>query len=486
MSQKTTIVWYRKDLRVADHEALNEAAARGPVIPVFIWAPDEEGEWVPGGASRWWFHRSLKALDQKLQGLGSRLVIRRGPSLDTLIALAEETGADAVFWHRRYEPAIVDRDTAVKHGLRVAGLTATSFNGSLLYEPWTVSTQQDQPYKVYTPFWKRTQEHHEPPPQPCDTAKSLPAPSEWPRSLDVDDLGLDPTIDWDAGLRKTWTPGEDAGHKRLDLFLNEILTGYADSRNVPGVDGTSRMSPYLHHGEISPRQAWHAVRDYMTDGRRKLDASQKQQCWVYLKELVWREFSYHVLFHFPRTPSQPLKEKYEAFEWVDMRQGRHWLEVWQKGQTGYPIVDAAVRQLWEIGWMHNRCRMIVASFLIKHLRVPWQEGAKWFWDTLVDADLADNTMGWQWSAGCGADAQPFFRIFNPMSQGEKFDPKGDYVRRYVPELKSLPDDVLHTPWKASPEVLERAGVTLGKTYPRPIVDHREAREAALQAYEAVK
>ncbi len=486
MPAPVTIVWFRKDLRLADHPALLAAAARGVVLPVFIWAPDEEGDWAPGGASRWWFHRSLTSLDQSLRDRGSRLIVRRGPSVDTLRQLAEETGADTVTWNRRYEPAIVDRDTAVKQGLTDAGLNAESFNGSLLYEPWTVSTQQDAPYRVYTPFWKNTQEQHDPPPKPQDAPDDLTPPAEWPDSLAVDDLGLDPTIDWDAGLRETWTPGEAAGHRRLDLFLDEILTGYADSRNVPGVDGTSRMSPYLHHGEISPRQAWHAVRAYMTDGQRNLDQAQKKQCWVYLKELVWREFSYHVLFHFPTTPLQPLKPKYEAFEWVDREQGRLWLEAWQRGRTGYPIVDAAMRQLWQIGWMHNRCRMITASFLIKHLRVPWQEGARWFWDTLVDADLADNTMGWQWSAGCGADAQPFFRIFNPMSQGEKFDPKGTYVRRYVPELKNLPDEVLHRPWEAAPEVLRRAGVTLGETYPEPLVQHKAARAAALEAYEAVK
>jgi deoxyribodipyrimidine photo-lyase len=486
MSAPKTLVWFRKDLRIQDNPALLAASERGEIIPVFIWDPEAEGDWPPGAASQWWLHHALDALSEQLAKHKSKLIIRRGSSVEVLEDLLKQTHADAIYFNRRYEPAMLETDRNIKQSLRSEDIEVKSFNASLLYEPWTVSTQQDKPYKVYTPFWKRTQDHHDAPPKPCPEPESITSPSAWPDSDALEDLDLLPEIDWDSGFYDNWKPGEKHAHERLEAFLDDILTDYADTRNHPAVDGTSRLSPYLHFGELGPRQVWHAVRDYMEDGRRNLSQADKKQCWVYLKEIAWREFSYHVLFNFPHTPTDPLKPKFEAFNWIDMRQGRHLLEAWQKGKTGYPIVDAGMRQLWEIGWMHNRVRMITASFLVKDLRVHWLEGSKWFWDTLIDADLADNTMGWQWVAGCGADAQPFFRIFNPISQGEKFDPDGNYVRRFVPELKDLPDKYIHSPWKAPAEALERAGIKLGEDYPEPIVDHSEARDKAMEAYQPVR
>ena len=445
------------------------------VIPVYIHHPSEEGDWPAGGAARWWLHHSLESLDRDLHAKGSRLIRRSGHALEVLQALITETGAKAVYWNRRYEPAIMARDQIVKSELRNAGLTVESFNGSLLFEPWEVATKTGGPYQVFTPFWKAclarsvTTE-----PLPCPD--KIPGPTRWPDSDKLADWKLLPMIPWDTGFRAEWAPGEAGAARLLEQFLNDAVTNYCEARNLPGSPGTSRLSPHLHFGEVSPRQIWHAVHQRFR-GHPPEDAA------TFLSEIGWREFAYHILYHFPTTPTKPLRADFERFHWEE-NAGQ--LRAWQRGMTGYPIVDAGMRELWTTGWMHNRVRMIVGSFLTKHLRISWTEGAKWFWDTLVDADLASNTMGWQWIGGCGADAAPYFRVFNPMTQGEKFDPQGTYVRRWVPEISKLSDKTIHQPWSASRDELQRAGVELGKTYPLPLVDHAEARNLALAAFAQLK
>ncbi|MFC1525557.1 cryptochrome/photolyase family protein [Candidatus Latescibacterota bacterium] len=468
MASSPTIVWLRQDLRLADHPALYQAARRGPVVLVYILADGEEGDWPAGGASRWWLHHSLQRLDAVLRRRGSSLVLRRDSSLEVLSSLAREVGAQAVFWSRRYEPAAVARDEAVAEGLRGAGLEVATFDGSLLLEPWDVATQGGDPYRVFTPFWRACQRQME-------MVYPLPVPRlpRWqgarPNSVALEDLGLLPTVDWARGMRDLWEPGEAGAGKALDAFLAGTAAAYGTRRDLPGEKSTSRLSPHLHFGEVSPRQVWHAT--------AQVGAAEEAEPW--LRQLGWREFAHHLLYHYPHIEAEPLRPEFADFPWAEDKEG---LRAWQGGRTGYPVVDAGMRQLWHTGWMHNRARMVVASFLVKDLLIPWQEGARWFWDTLVDADLANNTLGWQWTAGCGADAAPYFRIFNPVSQGGKFDGDGSYVRRWVPELTGLPDRWIHRPWEAPEPVREDAGVKLGSTYPQPIVDHGQARARALAAF----
>jgi deoxyribodipyrimidine photo-lyase len=447
-----TIVWFRSDLRLDDNPALVAAAARGRVVPVFIWAPDEEKPWEPGAASRWWLHQSLEKLAAALAKAGTPLVIRSGASLATLRALAKESGATGVVWNRRYEPAVIARDTKIKKDLAADGLAVESFNGSLLFEPMHVATKEGRPYQVFTPFWRSLLAKDEPA-VPVAAPRRLEGVERSPKSQSIESLGLLPEIAWDGTMVKTWTPGEAGGAKRLERFLDKALAGYSTDRDRPDHEGTSSLSPHLHFGEISPRRVWHAVREAV--GGRPAAKITGGGAEAYLRELGWREFANHLLFHFPHTTDAPLRADYAKFPWAKDPVG---LRAWQKGRTGFPIVDAGMRQLWATGWMHNRVRMIVASFLVKDLRVSWLDGARWFWDTLVDADLAANTLGWQWAAGCGADAAPYFRIFNPTSQGEKFDPDGAYAGKW-------------------------AG--LGPGYPEPIVDHAEARKLALAALQTV-
>jgi deoxyribodipyrimidine photo-lyase len=463
-------------------------------VPVFIHALEEESPWAPGGASRWWLHQSLRALEEDLRQAGSQLVIRRGPSLETLRSLAKEIGAGAVFWNRRYEPAITVRDAKVKEGLRGDGVEVESFNGALLHEPWTIQNQSGKPFQVFTPFWRHCLSKP-PPGEPLPVPRKLPPPDKWPKSLPLAALELEPKINWAGGLRSAWQPGVAGAQPQLKRFLNDALLNYDEDRNRPDLLGTSRLSPHLHFGEITPRQIWHAVRRHAERSAVAADVSRRNLSSLaqtdvrgyeqsqFLTEIGWREFAYHLLYHFPHTPEQPLRANFARFPW---REHPTWLRAWQRGLTGYPIVDAGMRELWATGWMHNRVRMIVASFLVKDLLLSWQEGARWFWDTLVDADLASNTLGWQWTAGCGADAAPYFRIFNPVSQGEKFDPRGAYVRQWCPELAKLPDEWLHRPWEASEQVRTSAGLDLGRAYPDPIVSHAIAREVALEAFAKLK
>jgi len=466
------IVWFRHDQRLADQPALAAASQRGaPVLPVFIWAPEEEGLWPSGGATRWWLHQSLRSLDGELRAIGSRLLIRIGPTDQALAALIKETGAKTVLWNRRYEPAIIARDSKLKESLNASGIEAESFNAALLHEPWTIRNKAGKPFQVFTPFWRHCLTLPDPI-EPLAAPKFLAAPKRWPASVTLEELALEPKIKWAEGMRAAWQPGSAGAQAHLKKFITAALATYSDQRNRPDLVGTSRLSPHLHFGEISPRQIWHALRS----------AAAANPAWrnsQFLAEVGWREFAHHLLFHFPHTPTEPLRAEFKNFPW---RPNAEWLHAWQRGQTGVPLVDAGLRELWATGWMHNRVRMVVASFLVKNLLLPWQDGAQWFWDTLVDADLAQNTLGWQWTAGCGADAAPYFRIFNPVSQGEKFDPNGDYVRRWIPELGKLPTPWIHQPWAASDAELTRANITLNKTYPEPIVSLGISREVALEAY----
>lgn len=479
-NQAPVIVWFRQDLRLSDHPALQAAAERDvPLCCLFILDEQNAGDWAAGGARKWWLHHTLEALQADLRSLGQTLVLRKGPASDVLDAVLEETGADTVVWNRLYEPAAVERDKDIKSALKERGVTAESFPGSLLREPWEVMTGAGEPYRVFTAYWKASLAKGA-------IAKPLPRPSSLPKptkakSDDLDDWALLPTQpDWAGGLREIWTPGEKGALDRLDAFLDDSLEAYADGRDRPDQQHTSMLSPHLHHGEISPRTVWHRVHAW-TGGKNSTKAETNAD--KFLSEIGWREFSYQLLFHNADLPDTALRPEFRSFPWAKNKKG---LEAWQKGRTGYPIVDAGMRQLWHTGWMHNRVRMIVGSVLVKHLLIPWQEGEAWFWDTLVDADLANNSAGWQWIAGCGADAAPYFRVFNPVLQGEKFDPKGEYVRRWVPELKDLPAKHIHKPWEAPESVLEEAGVTIGKDYPAPIIGLKEGRERALEAFASIK
>ena len=473
-----SIVWFRQDLRLADNPALSAAVARGgPVLPLYILDEETPGPWAPGGASRWWLHHSLAALAKDLAALGAPLVLRRGGAEQVLEKVIEETGAGAVFWNRCYEPFAIARDTRIKAALQDLGLTAESSNAALLFEPWIPKTKSGGPFKVFTPFWKHLLALG-------DVEAPLPRPGKMPLGATaegdkLEDWSLLPAKpDWAGGLREAWTPGEAGALARLEAFLQDGIEGYGEARDLPDRIGTSRLSPHLHWGEISPRQIWQAARHRSAASGRAASDTES-----YLRELGWREFSYHLLFHWPEIPESNWKASFDAFPWREDEAG---FRAWTQGRTGYPIVDAGLRELWQSGWMHNRVRMIAASFLIKDLLVHWRRGEDWFWDTLVDADLANNAASWQWVAGSGADAAPFFRIFNPVTQGRKFDPAGRYVRKWLPELAGLPDSVIHAPWEADAATLAAASVELGKTYPRPIVDHAAARKRALAALQAIK
>ncbi len=480
MPHPTSIVWFRQDLRLDDNPALTAAVSRGgPVIPVFIWDPGAEGEWPPGAASRCWLHWSLGRLDAALRAVGSRLVVRTGNTLATLRELVAECSVDAVFWNRRYEPAAIEVEREVEAALRGKPLGANSFNSSLLFEPWTLQTKAGGPYKVFTPFYRACLSLPGPD-APGPAPKQVAPPARWPKSLALDSLALLPEEPWYRSIEREWDCGESATRTRLDAFFRQTLAGYAGSRDKPDVAGTSRFSPHLHFGELSPRRVWHRLQQVL-DGKGPRSLHKAAE--AFRRQLVWREFAYHLLFHFPRTPTTSFREAFGQFPWHDDRQS---LGAWQRGRTGYPVIDAGMRELWQTGWMHNRVRMLVGSFLVKDLFIPWQAGARWFWDTLVDADLANNTLGWQWVAGCGADAAPYFRIFNPVGQGERFDPEGPYVRRWVPELAGVPKKWIHKPWLAPQAVLREAGVTLGASYPRPLVNHDEARKRALDVYRKSK
>lgn len=463
------LVWLRNDLRLADNPALQAALDGGHTpIPVYIHAPSEHGDWPPGAASNAWLHHSLVSLSDALAARGSRLRLFVGPSLETLRTLVAATDARAVFWNRRYEPALEQRDTRIKKALRSQGLEVESFNSALLFEPWTVSTRQGTPFRVFTPFWKAALADWRIP--ACGPAPdSVPSTDAGPSGVPLEALKLSPDLGWDTGFWTAWQPGEAGASEALEAFVEGALHAYADDRDRPDRVGTSRLSPHLHFGEISPWRVVHALEAARTAATsRHVDTA--------IKELGWREFAHHLLHHFPETPGSDFNPRFEGFKWVSP--SRADLDAWRQGRTGVPIVDAGLRELWATGWMHNRVRMIVGSWLTKHMRVHWWHGARWFWDTLVDADLASNTLGWQWVAGTGADAAPYFRVFNPVTQAERFDPQGGYIARWVPELACLPVPLRFAPWRDPATLASRA-----PDYPQqPIVDLAEGRDAALAAY----
>ncbi len=478
MADAPIICWFRQDLRLADHPSLTAAVKSGAVvIPVYILDEDPSAQWKPGGASRWWLHHSLERLSIALEAVGSRLILRSGSPHSVLAKLAMETNATQVQWTRCYEPAARALDDIVKATLEKQNVTCKRFAGTLMFEPEEIATGSGTPYKVYTPFWRACLAASAGI-KPLKTPKAFAVPAKWPKSDQLKDWSLLPTKpDWSAGFDALWTPGENGAQAKLKTFLSGAVTDYAGDRDRPDRPGTSQLSPHLHFGEISPRQVWTATQHAAA---RSGDDNGTAK---FLAEIGWREFTHHLLYHWPTLPEEPFRPEFVEFPWT--RNAGH-LKAWQKGQTGYPVVDAGMRQLWQTGWMHNRVRMIVASFLIKHLLIPWQDGEAWFWDTLVDANLASNAAGWQWVAGSGADASPYFRIFNPITQGKKFDPDGKYVREFVPELAELPSNFIHEPWTADPVTLRASGVVLGETYPEPIVDHAEARKRALEGYAQVR
>ncbi len=468
------IVWLYEDLRLSDHPALHAAAISGrPLIVCYVHDESTPGARAPASASRWWLHHSLHSLQQSLHQHGGQLWLARGPIEQVLARLVTHCDAAALYFSRGYQPWKVSLEQRLHQRFSADGLEVRRFTGTLLFQPEHIRTRTDTPFKVFTPFWKTCLGQPEP-------AAELPVPklSFAPVSIAseaLEDWSLLPVRpDWAGGLRAHWQPGEAGAKARLAQFADEAISHYSDGRDVPAAPGTSQLSAHLHFGEISPRQLWHFVRDHASAGGGSA---------AYLRQLGWRDFSHHLLFHWPHIASSAFKPAYNAFPWVDDQDA---LSAWQRGQTGFPIVDAGMRELWQTGWMHNRVRMIAASFLVKHLLVPWQRGEQWFWDTLVDADLANNCAGWQWVAGCGADASPYFRVFNPILQGEKFDPQGSYVRRWVPELAGLPSTHIHQPWAADAATLARAGIHLGTQYPLPLVEHSIGRQRALDALKTFK
>ena len=473
-----TLHWFRHDLRLADNPALDAAvSAGGPLICLYVI--DDR----MGAARRWWLHHSLAAFGKSLQAKGQRLVLRNGDPQRIVMELAERHDVGLVTWNRLYAAEERDRDQKLREALGKADVRVDEGNAALGREPWEVEQDGGAPYKVFTPFsraWFKLGDL----PAPSAAASKLPPPPDGLGAGDkLDDWHLLPSApDWSAGFSDRWggKVGEAAAAKQLAGFIDEHLARYGKRRDVMGEHGTSRMSPHLHFGEISPRQIFHAVHAGIESGK-----ATGQQAFPFQREVVWREFAHAILHNFPRLPDEPLRPEFEAFPWAKDPGGRM-MKAWQRGRTGYPLVDAGMRELWQTGWMHNRARLVCGSFLTKDLMLPWQAGAAWFLDTLVDADLADNSLGWQWVSGCGVDASPYFRIFNPILQSKKFDPEGIYIRRWVPELAKLPDKLIHAPFEAEPAGLAAAGVTMGETYPKPIVDHYEMRDKALAAYKSLR
>ncbi|MCY4051892.1 MAG: deoxyribodipyrimidine photo-lyase [Gammaproteobacteria bacterium] len=471
-----SVVWLRRDFRLCDNPAICYAIDyTDQVILLYIHAPHEEQPWQPGAASNWWLHQSLCAFKEQVQKKKGNLIIRQGDSLKSLVEVCTETRATTVCWNRLYEPSIINRDQMIKKELEKVGIRAVDFPGALLREPSEVVKEDGGKYRVYTPFSKR-HASLAPPELPFDEPDQLTCPNPIPNSLQIEELKLIDRIQWYSEFTRDWQPGEIGAHQRLQSFSEIAIQTYGHDRDIPNLEGVSRLSPHLHFGEVSPRQVWLHIR---SDDGSLHDSPDQSPFWPYLRQLIWRDFAHHLLQDHPSMSDLPLDPMYKTFIWEE---NPELLQKWQSGQTGIPLVDAGMRQLWRTGWMHNRVRMIVASLLCKNGLIHWLEGARWFWATLVDADLANNSMGWQWVAGCGPDAAPYFRIFSPKSQGQRFDPEGEYIRRWVPELSEVPTQYIHEPWtwpewKDSPKKLN---------YTLPVIDLKQTRQRALNRYHQIK
>ena len=474
MKKGTAIHWFRQDLRLSDNPALDSAAQYEILIPIYILDEVNSGEFKMGAASKWWLHQSLTKLNESLDG---KLLVYQGNPHEILNKLIEEQEVSYVTWNRCYEPWRIDRDKEIKRNFEDKNVTVESFSASLLWEPWTISKDDGTPYRVFTPFYKKGCLNSEEPRLPAGKVDLSNLYSEDLSSDSITDLNLLPTIKWYKSFEEEWNPGEIGAEQNLNSFLDSGLLNYKEGRNFPSQEFVSRLSPHLHFGEISPNEVW-----YRAKTKEGISGIEKSLAHFH-SELGWREFSYYLLYHFPDLPNKNFQEKFDIFPW---QENEEFLALWQKGNTGYPIVDAGMRELWQTGYMHNRLRMIVGSFLVKNLLIDWRFGERWFWDCLVDADLASNSASWQWVAGSGADAAPYFRIFNPITQGLKFDPEGEYTKKYVPELRDLPNKYLFSPWEAPENILADAGIELGKNYPKPMVDLKLSRETALEAFATTK
>ena len=470
MNKPIAIHWFRQDLRLSDNPAFYEASKESAVLPVYILDDGNSAEFKMGGASRFWLHHSLVALKNSLD---QNLSTFNGDPLEILLDLLGRFNIKDVYWNRCYEPWRIQRDTHIKEELIKLGVSVHTYNGSLLWEPWTIKKSDGTPYKVFTPFYRRgclqSKEPREPLPKPQNTELLR----DTNNSSAIDALLLLPSINWDVEMKSYWNIGEDSAYQRLEEFLKNGIENYKEGRNEPSKPFVSRLSPHLHFGEISPNQAWYAA----------IHKSKDINVDTFCSELGWREFSYSQLYFNPELPKKNLQSKFDLFPWAKDEKK---LIAWQNGQTGIPMVDAGMRELWLTGSMHNRVRMVVGSFLVKNLLLHWHHGERWFWDCLVDADLASNSASWQWISGCGADAAPYFRIFNPTTQGQRFDSNGDYIRTYIPELKALPNKYLFNPWEAPQEELDKANLVIGKDYPRPIIDLKLSRQNALDAFKTLK
>ena len=476
MNENVSLYWIRQDLRLHDNPALIESVKNGPIIPIYILDDVNSDDHKIGQAGRVWLHQSLKELDKEFQ---NKLIFAKGNPEEILVKICQLESIKKIYWNRVYEPWVISRDKKIKTNLKKLKIDSYSYNSSLLWEPWDILKDDKTNYKVFTPYFRRGCLNSTEPRRPFEKPKIIDyVEVKNFKSLKIDELNLLPRHNWKNKIMESWSIGEKAATTRLNQFINNELDGYKEGRNFPNKKNVSRLSPHLHWGEISPNTVWHAVKDL-----NQMGLKHQQDTDVFLSEIGWREFSNYLLYYYPELPKKNLQTKFDNFPWID---NSELLLAWKTGQTGFPIVDAGMRELWSTGYMHNRLRMIVGSFLVKNLLTHWHEGEKWFWDCLVDADLASNSASWQWVAGCGADAAPYFRIFNPVTQGIKFDPNGEYTRKYVPELKLVPNKYLFNPWEAPYGILEKAGVELGKNYPKPIVEIKSSRQTALDAFAKTK
>lgn len=478
------ILWFRRDLRLTDNPALQAALEHASeLIPVYIHTPGEEAPWSPGAASNWWLHESLTALDSSLRQRGSNLIIARGKSQTVLKKLAITHASKEIFFNSLPEPIAIQRDNRVSKHLSKSGINCNIFNNSQLTDGPPIRRLDGGCYRLFTPFWRAVLKQGLSTRAPLPAPKKIPPPPKLIKSISLQSLGLLPEVQWYEHFKDYWEPGEHGALKQIQHFLDKSINSYAEGRNRPDLEETSRLSPHLHFGEIGPLQIINGIESrFETDTTSHADSSPGQ----YIRQLVWREFAQNLLIHFPDTDLHPFDPRFQNYPWRKGKRAEKLLQYWQQGKTGIPIVDAGMRELWQTGWMHNRVRMIVASFLTKNLGIHWLQGARWFWDTLVDADCANNSFGWQWCAGSGTDAAPYFRIFNPVRQSQRFDPQGEYIRRWLPELSLLPNKYLNAPWEADMSVLLNAEIRLGKTYPKPIVDLQLSRKEALQRWETIK